>query len=198
MDECDRVNPVTITSDEVNETVATFVYQYLDHKVSENGIQWESSSRYQNQDAKIQKVGKALKCLADEFAAQFKQQFVDMCESLDVREETIKCTVEGVANELFSEGVKWSRIVAFFVFGGELAVHCAKQSMPQLIDNIAYSVAAYITEQLLPWINDNGGWEGLIAFNSKHQQTSDKGTVNGTGGFFSALTCKLSGWLSKK
>ena len=149
----------------IDPVVAAFVYDFLQYKL--NGYQLpvpenvkEAVRRYS-----ISKVGNALRSLADEFSSQFKEQFFEMCDQLDVNEETLKVTIEGVANELFSDGIKWARIVAFFVFGSELAIHCRRRNWDNLINMIALSLSSYISEKLLPWINDHGGWEGLVVFN---------------------------------
>ena len=144
----------------IDPLVVAYVYDFLQYKLN-NGYQLrvpenfrESSGRTNN----INKVGSALRSLADEFSSQFKEQFVEMCDQLDVNEATMKQTIEGVANELFNDGIKWARIVAFFVFGSELAIHCKKRNWPDLIDVIALSLSSYISEKLLPWIYDHGGW----------------------------------------
>lgn len=114
------------------------------------------------------RVFSALRALAEEFNAQFREQFLEMCSQLEGVSESsaVRQTVEGVANELFNDGIKWARIVALFVFGGELAAHYTKKrgGAQELVDSIALTVAAYVSAKLLPWINDHGGWEGLVVF----------------------------------
>lgn len=149
----------------IDPVVAAFVYDFLQYKLNGYPLPVPENVREAVGRSNIIKIGKALRSLADEFSSQFKEQFLEMCEQLEVSEETMKLTIEGVANELFSDGIKWARIVAFFVFGSELAIHCKKRNWPELINTIALSLSTYISEKLLPWINDHGGWEGLIVFN---------------------------------
>ncbi|GFX95645.1 apoptosis regulator R1 [Trichonephila clavipes] len=151
----------------IDLTTAFFVSDFIQYKLGASGYQWNSPLRTggagNNHSTTI--VRNALRALADEFATQFQDRFVHICDQLEFRADTMKPTIEGVANELFCEGIKWSRIVAFFVFGSELAVHCKNRNWFDLINIIAYSLAAFISENLLPWINDHGGWDGLIQFN---------------------------------
>lgn len=143
----------------IDPVVAAYVYDFLQYKLN-NGYQLRVPENLRDGSGRtnINKVGNALRSLADEFSSQFKEQFVEMCDQLEVNEETMKQTIEGVANELFNDGIKWARIVAFFVFGSELAIHCKRRNWPQLIDIIALSLSSYISEKLLPWISDHGGW----------------------------------------
>ncbi|GFT90920.1 bcl-2-like protein 1 [Nephila pilipes] len=145
----------------IDSGVADVVSEFLQHKLSQNGYQWNSPLITRGAGNRHAKAGTALCALADEFVSHYKDQFQDMCDQLDIRADTMKPTIEGVANELFGEGIKWSRIVAFFVFGSELAVHCKDRNSFDLINIIAYSQSAYISEKLLPWINDHGGWDKL-------------------------------------
>lgn len=145
----------------IDPVVAAFVYDFLQYKLNGYPLPVPDNVREITSRNSIHKVGNALKSLADEFSSQFREQFVEMCDQLDVHEETMKCTIEGVANELFSDGIKWARIVAFFVFGSELAIHCKKRNWNELINIIAVSLSSYISEKLLPWINDHGGWVSL-------------------------------------
>lgn len=155
----------------IDPSVADFVSEFLEYKLSQCGYQWRSplAPTREAGNTIAAKVGIALRSLADEFTSQFKEQFaemcVEMCDKLDISAENMKPAIEGIANELFNEGIKWARIVAFFVFGSELALHCKNRNWPDLINVIAYSLSSYISEKLLPWINDHGGWEGLIEYN---------------------------------
>lgn len=148
----------------VNPEVSVLVNDFLQYKLSQSGFQW--SGPYSERDAgrTITKAGIALRSLADEFSMHFKDRFVEMCDKIEINEVTLKPTIDGIANELFSEGIKWTRIVTFLVFCSELAEHCKEHNWPNLINVIAYSLSSYISEKLLPWINDHGGWEGLITF----------------------------------
>ncbi|GIY17005.1 apoptosis regulator Bcl-2 [Caerostris extrusa] len=163
----------------IDPAVAVFVSEFLQYKLSLCGYQWTSplitSRAVGNRSIAVQ-VGIALRSLADDFASQFKEQFDEMCDKLNITAGNLKPTIEGVADELFSEGIKWARIVAFFVFGSELAVHCRNKNCFDLINLIAYSQSTYITEKLLPWINDHGGWEGLILF--KEGESTEKEPSN--------------------
>lgn len=142
----------------IDPVVAAFVYDFLQYKLNGYPLPIPDPVREASSSPNINKIGSALRSLADEFSSQFKEQFVQMCDELDVNEESMKFTIEGVANELFSDGIKWARIVALFVFGSELAIHCKRRNWPQLINIIAMSLSSYISEKLLPWINDHGGW----------------------------------------
>lgn len=149
----------------INPVVAAFVYNFLQYKLVEYPLPIPNIVREASRHHNTNKACNALILLADEFSLQFREQIAEICYLLDVNEETMKFTIEGVANELFSDGIKWVRVVALFVFGGELVIHCKNRSWVELINTIAVSLSSYISEKLLLWINDHGGWEGLVIFN---------------------------------
>jgi len=63
-----------------------------------------------------------------------------------------------IVNELFSDGIKWGRIVALFAFSGALAVHCIQKEMPILVEQVVDWTVAYIDGHLMTWIVQNGDW----------------------------------------
>lgn len=44
---------------------------------------------------------------------------------------------------------------------GGLALDCVRQGHPDYLPKLVDGVADVIEDELVPWINDNGGWVGL-------------------------------------
>lgn len=87
-----------------------------------------------------------------------------LCLELEVSEETIGSVILGVSNELFCEGITWSRIIALFTFIGELTLQCLSKRFPEkIVDEIYECFCKLVKENLKGWIDDHGGWEGLTA-----------------------------------
>ncbi|UYV79027.1 BCL2 [Cordylochernes scorpioides] len=138
----------------IDAEVAAIVYDYLIYQLGQKGYQWTSPVELRPPS----KVNLTLRSLGDEFKTRYIDRITEMCNSLEIEQSSAQETFLGVVNELFSEGVKWARIVAFFVFGAELAILCKQKDTPQLIDDIAQWITAYITNHLKIWINEHGGW----------------------------------------
>jgi len=90
------------------------------------------------------------------------QVFDDMCNQLHITPNNAQATFVTIVNELFSDGIKWGRIVALFAFSGALAVQCVQKEMPLLVDQVVDWTVAYIDGHLMSWIIQNGDWVGLF------------------------------------
>jgi len=54
-----------------------------------------------------------------------------------------------IVNELFTDGIKWGRIVALFAFSGALAVQCIQKEMPILVEQVVDWTVASIDGHLM-------------------------------------------------
>jgi len=88
------------------------------------------------------------------------QVFDDMCNQLHITPNNAQATFVTIVNELFSDGIKWGRIVALFAFSGALAVQCVQKEMPLLVEQVVDWTVAYIDGHLMSWIIQNGDWVG--------------------------------------
>ena len=86
------------------------------------------------------------------------QVFQEMCQQLHITPHNAQITFITIVNELFSDGIKWGRVVALLAFSGALSVQCVEKEMPLLVDQVAEWTVSYIDTQLASWIQENGGW----------------------------------------
>lgn len=138
--------------------VSCIVDDYISYQLQMNGYEWRSPT------ATPTKVNSSLRSLGNEFKTRYRDSFLEMTESLDIQPSTAHATFLGVANELFSEGVTWARIVALFVFGSEMALICQRMSHTEIVSDVAEWLSSYIKANLLTWIRDHDGWDGLVTF----------------------------------
>ena len=87
-------------------------------------------------------------------------QFDDMCKRLSLSSRTVYDAFFGVVKELFSTGINWGRIGAFFAFGGALASSCRDRAIPggDWNDKVASWMIQYSNHNLIMWMENNGGW----------------------------------------
>lgn len=105
-------------------------------------------------------IARTLRRVGDELEQSNADFFSTMCNSLQITANTAYPTFQGIADEIFSSGKNWGRIVAFLTFGASLAVHCA--SRPDLgeeyVDRVVNWTTRYMEVNLEPWIREHGSW----------------------------------------
>lgn len=111
-------------------------------------------------------IHRVLREAGDELERLYQPDFTEMSRQLYLTSTTAQRRFADVIDELFRDGVNWGRIIAFFEFGGTVCVECmAKEEMTPQVDNIAEWMTEYLNGPLNSWIQDNGGWVGLILCN---------------------------------
>lgn len=67
-----------------------------------------------------------------------------------------------VAVEIFSDGkFNWGRVVALFYFACRLVIKALVTQVPDIIKTIINWTIDYLRENLINWIREQGGWEGI-------------------------------------
>ncbi|XP_037372846.1 apoptosis regulator BAX-like [Talpa occidentalis] len=101
-----------------------------------------------------------------------QQVYKDKDKELQRWSETLRgFTFSGfsqVAHEIFSGGITWGKIVTLFCFASKLPQHKFLHVSLAPIDVIMDMTLLIIRKLLLPWIQEQGGWDGLLA---KHGET---------------------------
>nr|ALS04537.1 apoptosis regulator Bcl-2-like protein [Acartia pacifica] len=66
-----------------------------------------------------------------------------------------------VSEELFSDDISWSKVVALYAFAARLAQFCCENKMEDLLSNLTESLTTFSLEYLSPFIRSQGGWDKL-------------------------------------
>ncbi|ELU09391.1 hypothetical protein CAPTEDRAFT_48532, partial [Capitella teleta] len=74
-------------------------------------------------------VQQTMRVLGDEFETRYTEVFEEMCNQLHITPNNAHPTFVAIVNELYSDGVRWGRVVALFAYGGALAVHRVRREM---------------------------------------------------------------------
>ena len=135
------------------------VADYINFRLQKQGLRWSTCPEL---PAVPTNVERAMRLLGEEFETRYTEVFQEMCNQLHITPNNAQPTFVAIVNELFSDGIKWGRIVALFSFGGALAVQCVEKEMPVLVDNVVEWVANYVDSNLQSWIQENGGWVRTI------------------------------------
>ena len=136
------------------ETMA-LVADYIKFRLERQHLEWTDNPPTLSNPGKVQQT---MRVLGKELEERYNEVFSEMCNQLHITPNTAQQTFVAIVNELFSDGVKWGRIVALFAFAGALAVQCVEKEMPVLVPQIADWVTQYINNHLGSWIQENGSW----------------------------------------
>lgn len=139
-------NPLRDAAESKAESLAKFIVHTLLGK--ESG----------NTEDKVEKT--LLKCVR---MMMLKHEiiFKGMMKRLQVTKETGYVSFVTVANTLFEDEkmvITWSRIVALYAFGGQLALYCKEKDMEDLAYTVAVLMGNYAKEILAPYVASIGGW----------------------------------------
>lgn len=130
------------------------VQDYTKYRLEMKGLHWVGAPALPEPSP----AQMTMRTLGVEFEERYTEVFQDMSNQIHVTPNTAHPTFTAIVNELFSDGIKWGRIVALFSFGGSLAVHCIEKEMPLLVDQIVDWVTQYVDTNLASWITQHGGW----------------------------------------
>uniref|UniRef100_A0A4W5P0G2 BCL2 apoptosis regulator a n=1 Tax=Hucho hucho TaxID=62062 RepID=A0A4W5P0G2_9TELE len=147
------------------------VEKYIHHKLLKKGFDWEFNTENDSPNngigeipqpdrhARLQRV---LREAGDEIERMYQRDFAEMSGRLHFTPSTAQRMFTAVIEELFSDGVNWGRIVAFFEFGGTMCVESVNREMTSQVDNIAHWMTEYLNGPLQNWIQENGDWVCLL------------------------------------
>lgn len=143
------------------------VADYLNYRLTKDGYSWPNSPPLEVTN----KIHRAMRILADEFEERYTAEFSDMVQQLHITPVVAYPTFNTVAQELFSDGINWGRIVALFAFGGAIVIECFQKEMSHLVDSIYDWVSTYVQNHLEQWITSQGGWVGIFFSNNSQAVT---------------------------
>jgi len=126
--------------------------------IVENGVNNDQTRDQITDQIDRRKIGEALRSLGQRYSDLYEEDFAQMCERLEVIPSTAFATFNSVSNELFIEGIKWSHIVTYLVFGAEFAYYSLQKGLTDSVDQVSHWLALFVNQNLLLWINDHGGW----------------------------------------
>lgn len=109
-------------------------------------------------------VQRTMQVLGEAFEERYTEVFQGMADNLHLTPNTAQDSFMRIVNELFSDGIRWGRIVALVAFGGALSVQCIQLEMPGLVNDIVDWVTEYIDTVLMSWIQEQGGWVSSIVY----------------------------------
>lgn len=144
-----------------NDMEAQLVEDYVDYRLRKAGFKWKSRRSLASEPSAVMRT---LRQLSDEFEVRYTRTFDELNRHIVITKENARDTFANVVSELFVDGIKWGRIVGLFSFTAKLALQAMEKEDEDLVNNLVDWSTQYVSSKLLSWINQHGGWEGLVDF----------------------------------
>ena len=77
-------------------------------------------------------------------------------------ELTLKKAFNGVAKQIFADGISWAKIVSLFAFTGALAVECVANGAITFVIRLKTWTVQFTADNLCDWIILHDGWVWLL------------------------------------
>ncbi|CAH1244881.1 BOK [Branchiostoma lanceolatum] len=110
-------------------------------------------------------VSSQLQKMGGELERMYPHLYRDVSRQINITlssESILETSFETVANELFSTGITWARVVAMFAVAGAFAVDCVHQGHPMFTRRLVDIVVDFTDRKLSSWLVQEGGWYGLV------------------------------------
>lgn len=148
----------TLTTEEQRQVVE-LVQDFFRYQLHKRGVRWNPPGVGAT-TADPPDICMALRGLGDEFLAKYRENVVQMVERFDLPNGYVEPAYASVLDEMFAEGISWSRVVVSFVFSVEFAYHLIEKQLAgeQCIEQTSQWLMNYTALRVVPWVRTHTGW----------------------------------------
>ena len=108
------------------------------------------------------KAAATLRRIGREVETKHQLLLKQICDKFDIRASMAEVTFRTVADEIFSTGINWGRIVVLYCFAAQVAVFCSQHEI-DIVEDVAGWLSEYLSQgTLAEWIKKSGGWEAFV------------------------------------
>ena len=137
------------------------VENYINHSLNKNNLD--------NLKERNNKINNAITYICDNFASMHHNKFnTTIINDAFINDKVltyanIKEMYDEIVNNLFYDNkYHWGRLIALFVFSGELVCKYYHEVGNRLREYIINWTSTYIQIKCKPWIDENNGWDGFL------------------------------------
>ncbi|KAM8824565.1 apoptosis regulator BAX-like isoform 1-T1 [Synchiropus picturatus] len=153
-------------ADQIQQTSALLLNDFIYDRIQRDGDNRSVLSREQLGiervcDPHLKDISMCLRKIGDDLDGNIDfRRLVNESNIIPNKETFMK-----VALEIFSDGrFNWGRVVTLFYFTFRLVVKAITSNVPDIIKQIIGWTLDYLTNYVLDWIREQGGWEGVRAY----------------------------------
>ena len=111
------------------------------------------------------RAASTLRRIGREFETGCQHLLKNMCDKLDITPSTAEITFRSMADEIFSSGINWGRIVAVCCFAAEFAVRCSQHDIDIAVEDVVRWLSEYLCNRsITKWIKKSGGWDSFCEY----------------------------------
>ncbi|XP_060040392.1 apoptosis regulator BAX-like isoform X2 [Erinaceus europaeus] len=151
------------SSEQIMRTGSLLLQGFIQDRIQSMG--WQTSQLaldWEPQDPAIKRMSEVLRRIGDELDNDVNMKRVI---TVAVETETTWQLFSKVAAGVFADGrLSWGRIVALFCFTTKLVFKALCSNLPEMIRTIMDWMMKFLKERLLNWIQQQGGWDGLLSY----------------------------------
>ncbi|XP_065070559.1 apoptosis regulator BAX-like [Rhopilema esculentum] len=148
------------TVDEVMQEATGYVSSFIADRLDEDGFQVPDYLRDSSQNVK-RATAQALRQIGDDMVNN--QELNLLMDRLTVTMDNVYETFASIASEIFRDGViNWGRIVTLLYLGYKLGLKLLFEG--GLLKTIIKWILRFISEKLVTWIAQFGGWDTCISY----------------------------------
>ncbi|KAM8845726.1 apoptosis regulator BAX-like isoform 2-T2 [Spinachia spinachia] len=155
--------PANNNKDQILELGTVLLKDFIFERVKRHGGGSEALTRTQLGGEELKnpnhkKLAQCLQQIGDELDGNVELQRMMNDSSLSPTKDVFL----KVAIEIFSDGkFNWGRVVALFYFACRLVIKALVTQVPDIIRTIICWTMDYLRENVINWIREQGGWEGI-------------------------------------
>ena len=148
----------------INAKFRHFARRYIVNQLRKKGFEDVANKHDTSSDTEEPENGSQhlLHHLAGDLAEERERQFEDILSRLGLTNDNLSETYGVIVQEMFIDGVNWGRILAFLVFSGALAVHCAREGMENRVGDVISWTQNDVERTVSRWVVEQGGWRAFV------------------------------------
>ncbi|XP_036410505.1 bcl-2-related ovarian killer protein homolog A-like [Megalops cyprinoides] len=139
---------------------------YIHSRLNRAGIGWSKPEQsLAAAGGTLGEVSSILLWLGDELEYLRPTVYRNVARQLNITvasESLVSDAFLAVADEIFSTGVTWGKVVSLYAVAGALAVDCVRHGHPVTVHTIVDCFGEFVRKSLSPWLKRRGGWTDIM------------------------------------
>ncbi|KAI1882716.1 hypothetical protein AGOR_G00237780 [Albula goreensis] len=161
MDVFDR----TPTDKELVAQAKALCKDYIHSRLNRAGIGWSKPEQCLSASGgMLGEVSSILLWLGDELEYLRPTVYRNVARQLNITvasETMVSDAFMAVAEEIFTTGKTWGKVVSLYAVAGALAVDCVRHGHPAMVGIIVDCFGDFVRKRLCTWLKMRGGWADI-------------------------------------
>lgn len=135
---------------------------YINHRLLKENVNWNPTINY-NAPTSLCRAMRTVGDLLEQYLYDIFDELIPA--NIIITPITAHSIFRLICDELFRNGITWSRIAALYTFAGGFTVYCSKKlHFTGIAECAAEWTSSYVELNLYSWIKDHGGWQSFLNY----------------------------------